>query len=345
MYRRSALLSQFSSQSQTSNLSATTPTITNPRPISFNQFTTTNMAPQDVNLAVIKQTFSAYANYLEANMETFHRVLSSYQSYMTTADEIERSAACLRSVEAVEKYLTDRTGRVAVFFPLNLPVYSLVLFAIIPSVFSSEVVVRPPQKMNEVFAELAPLLNFQFFFPNIKVSYADRADFVSTFVADADVIIFTGKEKNARDVLAKTKKDSLFLFNGWGCNPLVISNDADIDLAARKAVEVKTFNSGQDCAGPDNILVHKTVATDFVRRLKDRLHDVKVGDYSDPTVVVGKIAEPTAMVKLGSLLQKHSDSIVYGGTIDFAKSIVYPTVIHTPLSEKTNYEEFFSPIF
>lgn len=165
------------------------------------------------------------------------------------------------------------------------------------------------------------------------------------YVANADVTIFTGKESNARKVLSKTKKDSLFLFNGWGCNPIVVAPDAHLDLAVEKTVEAKTFNSGQDCAGPDDILVHKDIAEKFLTRLELAIAKVKVGSYTDPEVTVGRIADEEGLVHIASLLYKHGEEITLGGTLDFAKSIVYPTVIVSSLSKTTNYQEFFSPVF
>ena len=69
-----------------------------------------------------------------------------------------------------------------------------------------------------------------------------------------------------------------FLF--YGCNPIVASPDADLDLVVRKTVEAKLFNSGQDCAGPDAILVHRSIADRFIAMLKTQLSSTKVGNSS-----------------------------------------------------------------
>ncbi|KAK4610634.1 2-aminomuconic semialdehyde dehydrogenase [Fulvia fulva] len=294
----------------------------------------------------VKALCAAYAKHLHKNHHAIATVMTAYQSYSVTADEIERSIECLTSIDEIKRHLvTGRTKRVCTFFPLNLPVYSLVLFAVVPSLISDEVFLRPPQKMIPVFRQLLGSLCLAEFFPNIHVSFSDRETFVRELVADADVTIFTGKESNVRLVLQKTRKNSIFLFNGWGCNPIVVAADADIAKAASKAAEAKLFNARQDCAGPDNILVHKSVADQFLAQLQHKVSQAKVGSYSDPDVLVGRIAEDSALVRLASFLLKHQDKIVYGDGIDFANTIVWPTTIVAPLAEQTNYEEFFSPIF
>ncbi|EHK96822.1 putative aldehyde dehydrogenase yfmT [Glarea lozoyensis 74030] len=166
--------------------------------------------------------------------------------------------------------------------------------------------------MIPVFQQLFPLLKLAEFFPNIKVSFASREEFVRDVVAESDVTIFT---------------------------------DANIDLAITKTVETKTFNSGQDCAGPDNILIHRDIADAFIDGLKSAVNDVKVGSYTDPDVTVGLIAEDGSLTCIASLLQQHRSDIVFGSGINFASTIVSPTIIVAPLSRTTNYKEFFSPVF
>ncbi|KAH8679537.1 Aldehyde/histidinol dehydrogenase [Tricladium varicosporioides] len=169
--------------------------------------------------------------------------------------------------------------------------------------------------MTTIFRRLLTVLNISFYFPNIHTTFDSKEDFMKRSVAQADVTIFTGKEKNARHI------------------------------AVAKTIEAKLFNSGQDCAGPDTILIHRDIAHQFVGMLKDQLRCVKVGDYTDPDVTVGKIAEEGRLSHLSTFLLKNQPDIVYGGCVDYQKGIVHPTVIVSSLAKKKNYEEFFSPIF
>jgi predicted nucleotidyltransferase len=113
----------------------------------------------------------------------------------------------------------------------------------------------------------------------------------------------------------------------------------------KKTVEAKLFNSGQDCAGPDAILVHRSIADRFIAMLKTQLSFTKVGDYSDPETTVGKIMEVSSLQHLSAFLLKYQPHIVYGGCVDYQRSIVHPTVIVSSLADQSNYKEFFSPIF
>ncbi|KAH8671826.1 Aldehyde/histidinol dehydrogenase, partial [Tricladium varicosporioides] len=169
--------------------------------------------------------------------------------------------------------------------------------------------------MTNLIQTLLPLLQVDRFFPNVSVALMSREEFVQTYITQADVTLFTGKLSNAQH------------------------------HAATKTIDARLFCSGQDCAAPDTILVHRYQVSTFVKYLKEQLKNIKIGDYSDPEVRVGKLADHGQIQVISSLLLKLNDYIVYGGCIDYHSSIIHPTIIVAPLSERINYQELFSPVF
>ncbi|CAG8978479.1 hypothetical protein HYALB_00005053 [Hymenoscyphus albidus] len=266
-----------------------------------------------------------FATHLCSIRTEIIELLTVYQSHTTTEYEIDRSIECLNNTNEV--HLTQRTQIVAIFFPLNMPIYSLVLYATIPSLLADQVFLRTPVIMESVLPNLADLLKLKDLFPNIGILKDTRENFVQKYAANADVTIFTGKETEARETLKKTKNDNMFLFIGCGCNPIVVARSAEPRYAANKIVKAKTFNSGQNCAGPDNILVHKDVKDKFLYHLELEIKGVKVGSYTDPEVTVGKIAVADGLRDFASLLPKDQDNIEKGGVIDCANTTVNPTII------------------
>ena len=53
-----------------------------------------------------------------------------------------------------------------------------------------------------------------------------------------------------------------------GKSPTIISDDADLKLAAKRILFVKTLNNGQICLSPDYIFIKKGLENDFVDALK-----------------------------------------------------------------------------
>jgi aldehyde dehydrogenase (NAD+) len=292
-----------------------------------------------------KEKVNRFIEHLASIRAELTAGLAAYQSYAATQDEFERIFECLGALDEIRGYLTRRTRLVAVFFPLNMPLYALCLYGLIPALVADQVSIRSPQRMTTLIQTLLPLLQVNCFFPNISVAFMGREEFVQTYVTKADVTIFTGKLSNAQHVMSQTKRDSLFLFNGWGCNPIVIGEGADLEFAVKKTIDARLFCSGQDCAAPDTILVHREQVFHFVESLKRQLREVKIGDYHNPEVRVGKLADHGQIHLISALLLKFNSNIVYGGCIDYQASIIHPTIIVAPLKEKVNYEELFAPVF
>jgi aldehyde dehydrogenase (NAD+) len=293
----------------------------------------------------------AFADFLESNTTSIHKILRKYESKVVVDDEIHRSIEALRSIQEIGHYFDEvpLAHQTVTFFPLNLPLYSFVLFAAMPSYQSRSLTIRAPERMQALFTELFDTLLIKTHYPNINVFEGSRGEFLSNYCKDAAVIIFTGKHENMLRIRKACRGDALLLFNGAGHNPLVVTPSADIDLAVEKSLQVKLFNNGQDCAGPDIILVHSSVIDSYLEELLARLAPVRCGDnYFNDTVEIGPMFEPSSLfgtAKLISDLQEQDGTILYGGQFDLKNNIMYPCVIRTSLRQTRNFAEIYSPLF
>jgi acyl-CoA reductase-like NAD-dependent aldehyde dehydrogenase len=288
------------------------------------------------------------AQTIEVKKSELIQLLTHYETHETAEDEI------LRSIEALSGMRKEFSGiktplenlSIATFFPLNLPLYSLILFAIAPSAFAQHIFLRPPEVMHEVLHKLWDFLELPSLFPNISLKIVPRHIFVSLYAADADAIIFTGKYENALNIHEKCP-EALLLYNGSGINPFLLFENADISLAVKKAVEMRCFNSGQDCAGPDAFFVPASLAGDFTAQLEAALKSVNVGDTTNPTTDVGPTVKVAYIDELKKWLTKHKEYLVYGGSIDTEKRLVQPSIVRKRLEAgaKEEFHEFFAPFF
>jgi len=294
---------------------------------------------------------ASFAGHLESSAQIIHRILRKYQSKQVIDDEIQRSIDALRNLSVIGRYFTQPllSESTAAFMPLNLPLYSFVLFGAMPAYQSAALAIRAPERMREIFRELAERLSFGSFYPNIYFFRGSRDRFISEVCRPATVVIFTGKQENFLHIQKVCGKNTLVLYNGVGHNPIVVTPSADIDLAVRKTMHVKLFNNGQDCAGPDIILVHSSVIDGFVSRLLTGLKEVRCDvSCANDDVVVGPLFETSSLthfVHLVSEMRNKGASIVHGGQIDLNSNVVYPCVVRTALRQLQNFTEVYSPLF
>jgi len=298
-----------------------------------------------MNSILILEKTNRLADKIDSKRKEIINVLLDYESYETAMDEINRSLKCLRKIKEIKKYLIyKQINSISTFFPLNLPLYSLILFAVIPALMSDKVFVRPPILMREILKRICKLLEINQSFVGITLIETEKHIFLEGYVSISDVVLFTGRYHNSIKA-QKFCPNGLFVYNGAGVNPILITPTANIKLAVRKTIEARCFNSGQDCAGPDTILVHSKIINKFLPELINSVIKIRIGDYYDRKVRIGKIIDSTNLDFISRFLNKYNHNIVYGGNIDFKRSVVFPTIILTSLSEIQNYTEFFSPIF
>lgn len=295
----------------------------------------------------IQSVCNELASTIETKKNKITELLLKYESHETAMDEIMRSLDCLKNIDVETDDLTSGVvNSICTFFPVNLPLYSLVIFAVIPGFMSEKIFVRPPILMNDVVQKIYKILKLDKLMPGLVFVDMERNLFREAYIAAADVVLFTGRYVNAKNV-QEACPDALFVYNGAGINPVVVTASAPLELAVHKTIEMRTFNSGQDCAGSDAILVHAEIFDAFLKDLLQQLKKVKVGSYADHEVKVGPLIKKDQLSVIESFFNQHKDHLVYGGKIDYEKGIVYPTVIVEKIKDipAIKYTEFFAPVF
>ena len=284
---------------------------------------------------------------IELKKEQLCNFLSLYETRKTAYDEIRRSLSTLNGFrnEFTNKLFTQEM-KTAVFFPLNLPLYSLILFAVAPCYFCDTIYVRCPVQMRDVLAGLMDILDMNRILPNINIINCSRTIFLYKYVKNkSDIIIFTGKNDNANNILKAVGKDKLFIMNGSGINPVVVFEDADVKEAAEKSCVMRTYNSGQDCAGPDVFFVCSKIADEFCNELKKRLAECTCGEYNVKDFLdIGPIQKDGYVNVISIFLQNQKKNIVHNGCIN--GNLITPYIIRKKISEHNGeFDEFFAPIF
>lgn len=271
-------------------------------------------------------------------------LLQTYESFDTAQFELKVAVETLEHIDRQEVFLSgaEKHNSLAVFFPINLPLYSLVLYALSPSPFFERVLLRVPHSATFIVQELVNLLELHRY--GIELIHESRSFFVQNTASNAEAIVFTGRSENAEIVQQQCAR-SLFFFNGYGVNPVVIGSDADLEAVVPQLVNIRTFNSGQDCMAPDIILVHENCAARLLELLLSALSQLKVGKYDDSEVQIGPLTEQESFNFAVKFISQEQDNVVFGGESSESEKTIFPTIIQKPLAEVTAITEFFAPIF
>lgn len=308
---------------------------------------------------VVNQQALNIASLMQEKKAELLSVLTRYETYKTAEDELARSLDLLTSLHENKEYFKSVVGPIAVFMPSNQPLYSFSCFAIVPALMSERVCVKSPEIMAEFYEDMLAVLRIKeqpFTIEHTKLPHSQCVDLftATTFAPDTNLekpifeaVIFTGTSKNADILRKKFHKSVLFIANGSGHNPLIVTETADIEKAVEAIMNVRTYNQGQDCASPNSILIHAKVYDNVLQKLRIAVSNLHIGPYSSPLTDIGPISRPQTLgsVKEFLTINHHYIDTTTDGVIRVRSNIVEPTIITKPLSDGPNFEEIFAPLF
>lgn len=269
---------------------------------------------------------------LEINKKKIIDILKEVETNDVAVEEYNLSIAALDN----NKYNSKQVEKIVSFLPMNLPLYSLIAYVVVPRVCSEKSVYRPSTLTKNQSQKIHNLLNLTEY--NINLFTGTREKFLQEHVCKSNVVIFVGKPENANNILSKINNNALFVYFGVGQNPVVVADNADLELASKKIVDTVMFNYGQDCGKPNIILCKRNLYKDFLENLKNKILEKKECKTM--------IRNTSSLIDASNFLLKESDNIVMGGNVDFKNRTLDPAVISTDLNiDKNTYIEFYAPIF
>jgi betaine-aldehyde dehydrogenase len=130
---------------------------------------------------------------------------------------------------------------------------------------------------------------------------------------DVPTISFTGSTATGKDIMAAAsvnlKRVGLEL---GGKTPLILFEDADLDLALPIVVSALIVFAGQFCMTGSRVLVHERIADRVRTELGARLQAVRVGPASDPDSQMGPIIDKPNVERIHEIVQ---DAISAGAKV------------------------------
>ncbi len=258
-----------------------------------------------------------------------------------------------RNLAAQQMVLKDPVGPVAAFTPWNFPINQVVRKLSAALATGCSMIVKAPE---ETPASPAGLL--QAFLDAgvpagvIGLVYGDPAEISSYLIPHPIIrkITFTGSTPVGKQLAAMAgqhmKRATMEL---GGHAPVIVCEDADVQLAARAAGAAKFRNAGQVCISPTRFLVHESLKASFVAAMVAQADRLKVGDGLEDGTTMGPLANPR---RLTAMAEFTKDAVSKGATVNVGGERIgskgnffAPTVLSdVPLDAKVFNDEPFGPM-
>ena len=164
------------------------------------------------------------------------------------------------------------------------------------------------------------------------------------------LLSFTGSVRIGRHV-AETVARRLgrTLLELGGNNGIIVTEDADLDLATRAILFGAVGTAGQRCTTTRRLIMQKTIAEDLTERLLRTYRQVRIGDPRADGILMGPLANQDAveaMMRALEAAQADGGHILIGGgrLPDKGPCFVEPTIVKMPGQTPIVCEETFAPI-
>ncbi|WKL58120.1 aldehyde dehydrogenase family protein [Asticcacaulis sp. ZE23SCel15] len=247
----------------------------------------------------------------------------------------------------------EPVGVIGLICPWNFPI-AIPAWKMAPAIaFGNTVVCKPAELTPACAWALADILTRAGLPKGVLNVVFARGSVAGPLMIDGcDAISFTGSVPTGTRVrdqaVAKGKRIQAEM---GGKNPVIVLDDADLNVAVNSVLNSAFFSSGHRCTASSRIIVTEGIADTFVAKLAEAAKAIKVGDSRADGVQMGPIASQEQLKIAQDAVAKakaEGAEILSGGEdLTFGTPGYYyaPTLIDkTTPAMSINKEEVFGPV-
>lgn len=291
--------------------------------------------------------FNTIANCLKRNEEEIINILCEIETYKTAKKELDKTIKALTTYQNEDKYLENREplGTVAIFLPFNMPLYSLILYAFGPMYIGNKVLVKPSKLTYSQIEKIWSICVNSVGNIPLELSNESGKVFLRKITKNRPVnaIVFTGQWESVNNIVEELPNGIKLIYSGSGVCPLIVRDDADVNVATDVAIESRLFNSGQDCLCTERILIHESLADEFIEMLINKLRNIHMSCNTDKNSELGMLISSDLIERARELVQNSKGTILLDGINNV--NYIDPTVLLTTPDQKVFQVEKFAPVF
>ncbi|MBO6636718.1 MAG: aldehyde dehydrogenase family protein [Roseitalea sp.] len=188
----------------------------------------------------------------------------------------------------------DPVGVVGLITPWNFPI-AIPAWKLAPAIaYGNTTILKPADLVPACAWELVDIVRRAGAPSGVVNLVMGRGSVVGQAMLDhpgIDAISFTGSQETGKRVAeASIAVGRRFQLEMGGKNPLVILDDANLDVAVQCALNGAFFSTGQRCTASSRLIATEGIHDAFVDALKSAMAQCRVGHALDPETSIGPVA-------------------------------------------------------
>jgi acyl-CoA reductase-like NAD-dependent aldehyde dehydrogenase len=243
-------------------------------------------------------------------------------------------------------------GVVGIISPWNYP-FSIPATETLAALAAGNAVVLKPSEVTSLVAlELRSLLRAAGMpADTFQVIVGDGATGAALLHSPIDKLVFTGSVATGKRIAAAAAERLLpVVLELGGKDPMLVLDDADVEVASSAAVWGAFMNAGQTCLSVERCYVHRTLYEAFLKACVEKTKKLRVGRGLDPATDVGPMIREqqirTVEAHIEDAVARGARVLVGGSRLpELGRNFYKPTVIAGASHEmRIMREETFGPV-
>lgn len=246
-------------------------------------------------------------------------------------------------------------GVVGLICPWNFPI-AIPAWKMAPALaFGNAVVLKPADLVPGSSWALSEIISRSGLPKGVFNLVMGRGSVVGQTLLDSphvNAISFTGSvETGSKVAMACAARGAKFQLEMGGKNPLVVLDDADLDIAVSCALDGAFYQTGQRCTASSRLIVQSKLHDAFVERMVEGMKKLKVDHALKEGTVIGPVVDENQMAQDERYIQIARDEggeLAWGGerlNRDTKGHYLSPALfVGTKNDMRINREEVFGPV-
>ena len=250
------------------------------------------------------------------------------------------------------RVLREPYGVIGIISPWNYPFSIPATESLAALVAGNAVVLKPSEFTSLTAIELAAMLH-QAGVPEevFQVLPGDGVTGAVMTNAAIDKLVFTGSVPTGRRIAQNAAARLLpVVLELGGKDPMLVLDDADIEIASRGAVWGAFVNAGQACLSVERCYVHRSLYEPFLKACVRHTQELRVGNGMDPDTDLGPLIHQRQLLNVEAQVndaRAQGARVLIGGKRlpEVGENFYAPTVLADVTSEmRIIREETFGPV-
>jgi acyl-CoA reductase-like NAD-dependent aldehyde dehydrogenase len=243
-------------------------------------------------------------------------------------------------------------GVIGIISPWNYPFSIPATETLAALVAGNAVVLKPSEFTSLVALELQSMLHAAGVPEGIfQVVVGDGSTGAALIHSPINKLIFTGSASTGKRIaVAMAERLLPVVLELGGKDPMLVLEDADVDVASSAAVWGAFVNAGQACLSVERCYVHRSLYPAFLQACVEKTNKLRAGNGLDPETEIGPLIHERQLQVVAAHVEDavaHGARILAGGSRipELGKNFYRPTVLADVTQEmRIMSEETFGPV-